>query len=735
MRPISVIIPVYNAFAETAGCLASVLKHTSPAVRVLLIDDASSEGDLRSSLQRDRHDDSRFFVVRNESNLGFVGSCNRGMRDLSADDDVILLNSDTEVTPRWVEKLQQAAYSRPTVGTVTPLTNNGSICSFPRFCCDNELPKGFLLDELANIVEQVSLREYPCLPTAVGHCMYIKREVLKRVGLFDEKAFGKGYGEENDFSCRAQRLGFIDVLDDATFILHKRNCSFKGERAELARRNEETLRQRYPRYYPAVAEFCRKKPLRIIHNRILDAMTLCATSQSKATVLHILHNGPYLEHWHSIGGTELHVQDLIDGAHDIFHWTLVPSRTGFVLSAHFGAFEREIEIPEGSLSLAQIIERRFFDLVHVHHTRGFDRPVLTEVLKRHGRYVVSVHDYHWVCPRIFMVTPQLKHCTGKECVSVCSYSDERISSERNLSVSLLEGAACVIGFSQSTKRYIEGLLSAKINWRILPHGISGQVKRAAPLTIDAPSKENALRLVFVGHLPDHKGGRIVREVVEREYVLTNDGVRIPLDWHLVGQLYDTAPGNLHLHGTYPRGKLDTILEEVRPHLAILPSICPETYSVTLDELWNSGLPVVCGPLGAPAERVSDRGAGWVLGEMSAAAIETQLAGIVSNWDDYVARRQRVAQVTLRSASSEARECAELYQNLCSTTAVDSVLLLHLLRECIDRVPFSTNATSLSRILGWAWGKAESLGLRPVLKDFVHRLFSPSTIEKIKKLKR
>ena len=41
------------------------------------------------------------------------------------------------------------------------------------------------------------------IPTAVGFCMYIRRECLKEVGEFRAEVFGKGYGEENDFCLRA----------------------------------------------------------------------------------------------------------------------------------------------------------------------------------------------------------------------------------------------------------------------------------------------------------------------------------------------------------------------------------------------------------------------------------------------------------------------------------------------------------------------------------------------------
>ena len=123
MRSCTIIIPVYNSFAETEACLRSVLRSSESPYRVLVIDDASPDGELREHLPADILGHPRLAVVRNQENLGFVKSCNRGMRS-AAHDDVILLNSDTEVTAGWLGRLRQAAYSSPRIGTVTPLTNS-----------------------------------------------------------------------------------------------------------------------------------------------------------------------------------------------------------------------------------------------------------------------------------------------------------------------------------------------------------------------------------------------------------------------------------------------------------------------------------------------------------------------------------------------------------------------------------------------------------------------------------
>jgi GT2 family glycosyltransferase len=272
-RPVSVIIPVYDAFASARACLRSVIAHSPQGVRVLVIDDASPSGSFQAALPAEVLSDSRLTVRRNSQNQGFVRSCNAGI-ELAGSDDVVLLNSDTLVSAHWLEKLQAAAYSRPRIGTVTPLTNNGTICSFPRFGASNPLPTFCSLAQLSEIVEIVSRRAYAELPTCVGFCLYIKRELIERIGVFDAEAFGRGYGEENDFSCRAQAAGYVDILDDATFVYHKGEQSFGKEKEALIQANSEILRRRHPHYFDCVARFYTRDTLEPIRLRIMDALAL-----------------------------------------------------------------------------------------------------------------------------------------------------------------------------------------------------------------------------------------------------------------------------------------------------------------------------------------------------------------------------------------------------------------------------------------------------------------------------
>ncbi len=267
-KPVDIVIPVYNAYDDAKECIKSVFNNTDLNLhRLIILDDKSTDPRVRSYLESLRNEGNNVVVLFNEENIGFAKTANNGMR--FSNNDVILLNSDTLVTKGWVEKLKRAVYSGPRVATATPFSNNATICSIPHFCQNNLLPQGFDLDSFADFIAKISLRYYPAIPTSVGFCMYIKRDVLNVVGYFDELAFDKGYGEENDFCMKAMKKGYTHVLDDATYIYHKGGASFTTE-VKIVKEQEalNIMDRMHSEYLPIVNKFIYENPLKNLHDYI-----------------------------------------------------------------------------------------------------------------------------------------------------------------------------------------------------------------------------------------------------------------------------------------------------------------------------------------------------------------------------------------------------------------------------------------------------------------------------------
>ncbi len=207
--------------------------------------------------------------MRHEKNLGFVHSVNDGMA-LHADRDVVLLNSDTEVPEGWLSRMREAAYSQPRIATVTPFSNNATICSYPFWGWEGGLPGSLGLAGLDERVAKANAGVRLEIPTAVGFCMYIRRDALLELGLFDAQRYGRGYGEENDFCMRAWKAGWKNVLAADVFVFHEGSVSFSEERFALMEAAAQVLLDVHPEYSAEVHKFLDKdnvEPMRAAIDR------------------------------------------------------------------------------------------------------------------------------------------------------------------------------------------------------------------------------------------------------------------------------------------------------------------------------------------------------------------------------------------------------------------------------------------------------------------------------------
>lgn len=252
----TIVIPVFDAFEALAPCLDSV-QRTAPQARVVVVDDASRDERVTALLDAWARRSEHHELARFRHNRGFVRAANHGL--VACSGDVILLNSDTRVTSGWLDALSRCLDSDPEIATATPWTNNGEVASFPDFCKANPVPAD--PEVLARAAAASKRPGYPDLPTAVGFCMAIARRAIEAIGLFDETAFGRGYGEENDFSLRAAAAGMRNVLCDDAYVVHLGGQSFGPLGLRPDEHSMQRLLRKHPDYLATVSAFIAADPL------------------------------------------------------------------------------------------------------------------------------------------------------------------------------------------------------------------------------------------------------------------------------------------------------------------------------------------------------------------------------------------------------------------------------------------------------------------------------------------
>ncbi len=444
-RAVDIVVPIYNGYEDLLCCIESIRRHTDLSRhRVILIDDCSPDKRVSTVLReicegQDQDAEYGLIAYFNENNQGFSANVNRGLA--WSDRDTILLNSDTIVTHGWVEKLQSCAYRSERIATVTPLSNAATLASVPVFLKDNPMPQGYTVDSYAKLVERVSLRRYPRVPVGVGFCLYVRQDAYALAGEFDAETFGRGYGEENDFCFRCMMLGYYHVLCDDTFIYHRGTASFDSEeKRRLIEEHERILRERYPRFMEKNDIYCRDDPDSEIRDNLLLHQCL---ENGKKNLLYYLHLDFRQIANKSIGGTQLHVRDLVAGAKDDFN-IFVCARDGDTL--RLTAYLQDEGLPEwdklmteesadakGKLIsfkfpigeedpfpvfydealagvLHSIMESCNIDLVHVHHTQGLSLDIFRVCKELQIPVIATLHDYFYACPTTKLLTPSKQFC-------------------------------------------------------------------------------------------------------------------------------------------------------------------------------------------------------------------------------------------------------------------------------------------------------------------------------------
>lgn len=214
----SIVVPVWNGRDYLADCLNAVLEQSDGDIEVLVVDNGSVDGS--ADLVARKYPQVR--LIRSLSNLGFAGGCNVGLR-AAAGDALVLLNQDTQVQPGWLRSLI-ARLESPNVGIVG---------------CKILYPDGMTVQHAGGWIEwplgiahhygqgerDVGQWDAPReVEYVTGAAMAIRRDVLERIGSFDE-GFWPGYFEDSDLCFRAREKGFAVWYEPEALVLHVETAS------------------------------------------------------------------------------------------------------------------------------------------------------------------------------------------------------------------------------------------------------------------------------------------------------------------------------------------------------------------------------------------------------------------------------------------------------------------------------------------------------------------------------
>lgn len=605
---VDVVVPVYKGAAETLRCLYSVLAApVSTPFELVVIDDASPDGELMDSL-RGHARAGLFTLLHNEANRGYVATTNRGMQ-LHPGRDVVVLNADTEVYGDWLDRLRATA-SAAGVASVTPLSNNATIASYPRFLHDNPYPLELSFAELDALAAGVNAGLAVEVPTGIGFCMYIPRACLDAIGMFDEETFGRGYGEENDFCQRAIAAGWRNLIAGDVFVHHVGSVSFQGERAKRVARALQQLNARYPGYTRSVQQFIEADPMAPLRAN-LDHARLRAKTQD-ANVLLISHNRG--------GGTERHVREdtamLLAAGSGVFYLRPVQGSPGLVRLSH----PEHMHLPNlpafefaDTEAIAAVLRGLRIGRVHNHGLVDFTAEasdhLLAIVAAAGAALDIEIHDYQVICPRLNLAGEDGRYC-GEPDTAACNaclarngskFGVRDIEAWRAVQGRMLAAASSVWVPDADVRDRLERYFPA-IDVAVSPH------EELVPAAAGANARAAAgapVHIAVVGAI-----GRIKGYDVLLECARDAQQRRLPLRFSLLGYSLDDRTllqAGVTVSGRYLEHEAHERLRAMEPDAVWLPSLWPETYSYTLSLALQCGYPVFAFDIGAIGRRLREFG--------------------------------------------------------------------------------------------------------------------------------
>ena len=637
---IDVIVPVFRGYAETVQCLESVLHApTRVSFELIVIDDCGPEETLSRWLE-DHARQGAFTLLRNESNLGFVATANRGM-SLHPARDKVLLNADTEVHGDWLDRLHAHAREVPRCGTITPLTNNGTICSYPVSLRENPYPLELSWAALDALAAGINAGIRVEAPTGVGFCLYVTAACVENTGLFDVARFGHGYGEENDFCLRARNRGWLNLLAADVFVHHVGSVSFQGTRGPRVEKALRILNDHHPGYDREIRQFIALDPL-LTARRNLDWARL-RRHRRQENVLVLCHRRG--------GGSERHLQEDVAAlsSADIGVFFLRPDshRKGHLRWSTPGqaSFPNlAAQAFSDTQSLAAAVQDLQITRVHVHGLVDFGEAAtqhLHTLIDTTGLPLwMDIHDYATICPEINLVDDAGIYC-GEPDEAGCRrclthsrnpFGARDIGAWRQSQHALLRRAARILvpdeDVAQRLARYFPDLV-----FDVSPHEDQNNFRKK-PKSFSLAARQ-PLHIVVPGAIGRIKGFEVLlacaKEVRRRE---------LPIRFMVLG--YTLDDGRLQREGVVVTGRYleqeaSRRLADLDVHVAWIPSVWPETYSYTLSLALGAGLPVFAFDLGAIATRLRHLGCADHLMPLSLAARPMEICAAFCAYRDQAAR--------------------------------------------------------------------------------------------------
>ena len=226
---VAIVIVNWNTYKLTRSCIVSLNKCVHKDFEIFLVDNNSSD----ESVEKLKKEFKELHFILNNENTGFCKANNQAIEKILSENTfnfIILLNSDTEVSPFFIKPLIDTFKSNEKIGAVQPLILNWSDKS-TIWKYEGDINRTFGITSHRNknkIFLDEKMKSYT--EWASGCCIFTTPSIFKEVGLFDEIFFA--YYEDVDWSIRLKKQNYLIALSKLSEVYHHESGSSKSSKKQ-----------------------------------------------------------------------------------------------------------------------------------------------------------------------------------------------------------------------------------------------------------------------------------------------------------------------------------------------------------------------------------------------------------------------------------------------------------------------------------------------------------------------
>lgn len=580
--------------------LIGALKDNEVKYRLILVEDGVQKKSVLAYIKRIAREYPDTRIVHNEQPLGYVKSINRGI--IMTRNDVVIIHPHVQIGKGFLDRILAPICNDALIGAVFPFTDGDSLCGFPQMEAENHIFQGISTDEINAYFSEIR-SVYSPVPSGGWFCMAMKQKAIKAVGIFDQQTFEKGDYSERDWSIRVREMGYQVVLAENVYVSYR---SFTGEpyleRMHTRMESRKRLLDKHPDYEQDLEDYYEQDPLSPIRSFVFARIASSISREREMIFQHALGGG-------SSRYIDDHITNRVSEGYFVLLVQYIQEQKHYQVSAYYRSVKAVFFVNELSY-VFDMADR--FKINHLFVNQLYSFPnlkahiaaIVSYATDYGARLITAFHDYYVLCPSLYLLNQNHQYCrlpdpeVCRRCYSRNEYRSNYelpdIESWRGLWRQLLDASQEIRVFSEDSMRLI-----GKVYGSLDQMHVNSEREYHLPKLTKHYKHSEELVIGLFGTLTELKGASLVQQMLS---IISKEKLKVR--FVLLGSSRDAIRSPYFKQtGRYTPGEMPGLVLREDIDIVFIASLYPEGFSATTMEAMDMELPLVCLPLGAPADKI------------------------------------------------------------------------------------------------------------------------------------